>query len=170
MHIAAKTQKGKPRPKYISPFWGPALTNTPLSHAHTASPRPLARAHDTNTKRNRNRLSDWGSPASITSPQSLIQNPSKTIHFCYLNRCCTSPHTSAPPLLPCRHPGPLQIICFAKFKLLGAQTRCVFLCLAPDGSDGQACHVPGASWPSKSHQKGSPLSSWFDNRSPPGAY
>ena len=50
----------------------PALANTPLSHAHTASPRPLARTHDTNTKRNRNRFPDWGSPASINSPQSPI--------------------------------------------------------------------------------------------------
>ena len=50
----------------------PTMTNTPLSHAHTASPRPLARTHDTNTKRNRNRFPDWGSPASINSPQSPI--------------------------------------------------------------------------------------------------
>ena len=48
----------------------PALTITPHSHAHTASPRPLARTHDTNTKRNRNQFPDWGSPASINSPQS----------------------------------------------------------------------------------------------------
>jgi hypothetical protein len=52
----------------------PALTNTPLSHAHTASPRPLARTHDTNTKRNRNQFPDWGSPASINSPQSPIMS------------------------------------------------------------------------------------------------
>ena len=50
----------------------PALTITPHSHAHTASPRPLARTHDTNTKRNRNRFPDWGSTASIISPQSPI--------------------------------------------------------------------------------------------------
>ena len=43
------------------------------SHAHTASPRPLARTHDTNTKRNRNRFPNWGSPASINSPQSPIK-------------------------------------------------------------------------------------------------
>ena len=66
--IAAKTQKQKPRLEQdFSPFRGPALTNTALSHAHTASPRPLARTHDTNTKRNRNRFPDWGSHASINS-------------------------------------------------------------------------------------------------------
>ena len=40
------------------------------------------------------------------------------------------------------------------------QTRRVFVCLGRNGSDGQACHVPGASWPSKSYQrltKGPPL-------------
>ena len=35
----------------------------------------------------------------------------------------------------------------------GHQKRRVFLCLGCDGSDGQACHVPGGSWPSKSSQK-----------------
>ena len=48
------------------------LGNIAASHAHTASPRPLARTHDTNTKRNRNRFPDWGSTASIISPQSPI--------------------------------------------------------------------------------------------------
>ncbi len=28
------------------------------THAHAASPRPLARTHDTNTKRNRNKFPD----------------------------------------------------------------------------------------------------------------
>ena len=71
MSIASKTQKNKPWPEEEMLEWRPpALTNTPLSHAHTASPRPLARTHDTNTKRNRNRFPDWGSPASINSPQS----------------------------------------------------------------------------------------------------
>ena len=71
MSIASKTQKIKPRPEPEMLEWRPpALTNTPLSHAHTASPRPLARTHDTNTKRNRNQFPDWGSPASINSPQS----------------------------------------------------------------------------------------------------
>ena len=36
-----------------------ALTNTPRLHAHTASPRPLAHTHDTNTKRDRNRFPAW---------------------------------------------------------------------------------------------------------------
>ena len=77
MSIATKTQKNKPRPeqeqeKEMLEWRPPALTNTPLSHAHTASPRPLARTHDTNTKRNRNQFPDWGSPASINSPQSPI--------------------------------------------------------------------------------------------------
>ena len=76
MSIASKTQKIKPRPEEqqqeMLEWRPPALTNTPLSHAHTASPRPLARTHDTNTKRNRNQFPDWGSPASINSPQSPI--------------------------------------------------------------------------------------------------
>ena len=76
MSIAAKTQKTKPRPEQqeeeMLEWRPPALTITPHSHAHTASPRPLARTHDTNTKRNRNRFPDWGSPASINSPQSPI--------------------------------------------------------------------------------------------------
>ena len=59
-------------PEDILPFWAPALENTALSHARTASPRPLARTHNTNTKRNRNRFPDWGSTASIISPQSPI--------------------------------------------------------------------------------------------------
>ena len=75
--MATKAQKRKPRPekkqkKEMLEWRPPALTNTPLSHAHTASPRPLARTHDTNTKRNRNQFPDWGSPASINSPQSPI--------------------------------------------------------------------------------------------------
>ncbi len=31
-----------------------SVEKTLASHAHSASPRPLARTHDTNTKRNRN--------------------------------------------------------------------------------------------------------------------
>ena len=50
----------------------PTFTHNVISHAHTASPRPLARTHDTNTKRNRNQFPDWGSLASINSPQSPI--------------------------------------------------------------------------------------------------
>jgi hypothetical protein len=70
MSMATKTQKRKPRPEEkqeeeMLEWRPPALTNTPPSHAHTASPRPLARTHDTNTKRNRNQFPDWGSPASI---------------------------------------------------------------------------------------------------------
>ena len=42
--------------------------HSPLTRPHSfASP---ARTHDTNTKRNRNQFPDWGSPASINSPQS----------------------------------------------------------------------------------------------------
>ena len=48
----------------------------------------------------------------------------------------------------------LQNTCFTVFKLLGHQKRRVFPCLGRDGSDGQACHVPGASWPSKSSHHG----------------
>ena len=39
-------------------------------------------------------------------------------------------------------PGPLQIICFTRIKLLGPQTLRVFPCLGPDSNDGQASHVP----------------------------
>ena len=60
----------EPPPEDILPFWAPALGNIASSHAHTASPRPLARTHDTKTKRNRNRFPDWVSTASIISPQS----------------------------------------------------------------------------------------------------
>ena len=66
MSIAEKTKKENslpeppPPPEDILPFWAPALGNIAPSHAHTASPRPLARTHDTNTKRNRNRFPDWG--------------------------------------------------------------------------------------------------------------
>ena len=67
-----KKPKEQPRPEEMLERRPPTLRNTPLSHAHTASPRPLARTHDTNTKRNRNRFPDWGSPASINSPQSPI--------------------------------------------------------------------------------------------------
>jgi hypothetical protein len=38
------------------------------------------------------------------------------------------------------------------FLGLGLQKRRVFSCLGRDGSDGQACHVPGPPWPSKSAQ------------------
>ena len=74
MSIATKTQKttARPEPEEMLEWRPPALTITPHSHAHTASPRPLARTHDTNTKRNRNQFPDWGSPASINSPQSPI--------------------------------------------------------------------------------------------------
>ena len=41
------------------------------SRAHAASPRPLARTHDTNTKRNRNRFPGWGQ-LSLLSPQPPI--------------------------------------------------------------------------------------------------
>ena len=37
---------------------GPSVEKHIASHAHAASPRPLARTHDTNTKRNRNRFPD----------------------------------------------------------------------------------------------------------------
>ncbi len=35
-----------------------SVEKTLASHAHAASPRPLARTHDTNTKRNRNQFPD----------------------------------------------------------------------------------------------------------------
>ena len=52
-----------------------------------------------------------------------------------------------------RTSGHLQNMCFTVFRLLGHQKRRVFVCLGRNGSDGQACHVPGASWPSKSYQR-----------------
>ena len=64
--------KAKPRPEEMLEWRPPALRITPPSHAHTASPRPLARTHDTNTKRNRNRFPNWRSPSSINSFQSPI--------------------------------------------------------------------------------------------------
>ena len=73
MSIASKTQKIKPRPEQEMLEWRPpALTNTPLSHAHTASPRPLARTHDTNTKRNRNRFPGYGQLSRLFSSTSDI--------------------------------------------------------------------------------------------------
>ena len=84
MSIASKTLGPQPRPEQEMLEWRPpALTNTPLSHAHTASPRPLARTHDTNTKRNRNRFPDWGSPASIHSPQSPIYLGARPFAVCW---------------------------------------------------------------------------------------
>ena len=44
-------------------------------------------------------------------------------------------------------------MCFTVFRHLDPQKRRVFSCLGRDGSDGQACHVPGPPWPSKSAQK-----------------
>ena len=49
----------------------------------------------------------------------------------------------------------LQSMCFTVFNPLGPQKRCVFSSLGRDGSKGQSCHVPGASWPPKSSHKGS---------------
>ena len=58
---ATRTQKPQPCLEHnISQLRAPALTNNALSHAHAASPLPPARTHDTNTKRNRNRIPDWG--------------------------------------------------------------------------------------------------------------
>ena len=62
MSIAAKTQMGNqlPESENMLPFWAPALGNIAFSHTHAASPRPLARTRDTNTKRSRKRFPDWG--------------------------------------------------------------------------------------------------------------
>ena len=69
-------------------------TNAPLSHAHTAYPRPLARKHDTNTKRNRNRnrFPDRGSPASISSPRFLFFQ--KCVRFNRIYLCFNDLRTS----------------------------------------------------------------------------
>ena len=49
--MSSKNEKEHPPPeKELLEWRPPALTNTPLSHAHTASPRPLART----TTRTRN--------------------------------------------------------------------------------------------------------------------
>ena len=68
------------------------------------------------------------------------------------NRFFTWFPEGAPPPPQTGHLDP-QNMCFTVFKLLGPQKRCVFACLGRNGSDGQACHVPGASWPSKSYQR-----------------
>ncbi len=44
-------------------------------------------------------------------------------------------------------------MCFTLLNALGPKKRRVFSSLGRYGSDGQSCHVPGASWPSKSSQK-----------------
>ena len=68
------------------------------------------------------------------------------------NRCFTWFPEVAPPPPPTFLLAP-QNMCFAVFELLGYQKRRVFVCLGRNGSDGQACHVPGASSPSKSYQR-----------------
>ena len=74
----------------------PALRNTSLSHAHTASHRPLARTHDTNTKRIRNRFPDWRSPASINPPQSPIYKP-QTKNRNHKHHASKHTYTAQPP-------------------------------------------------------------------------
>ena len=44
-------------------------------------------------------------------------------------------------------------MCFTVFRPPAPQKRRVFSILGRYGSDGQSCHVPGPSWPSKSSQK-----------------
>ena len=77
MKIATKTQKMQPRPGGNVAILSPSVgKHCSLTRPHSfASP---ARSHDTNTKRNRNRFPDWGSPASINSPQSPIFTPGAT--------------------------------------------------------------------------------------------
>ena len=48
--------------------------------------------------------------------------------------------------------GPPQNTCFTVFSV-GPSKRRVFSSLGRYGSEDQSCHVPGASWPSKSSQK-----------------
>ena len=63
VHIAAKPPRPQPQTEQnISPFSSPAFTITPLSQAHTVSRRPLARTHDTSTKRDRNRFPHFPIP------------------------------------------------------------------------------------------------------------
>ena len=88
-----------------------------------------------------------------------IQNLRKTMYF-KQNRSFTEPPQSAPPPPPTSILDPSRTFLLIVFKLLGPQTRRVFPCLGPDGSDGQACHVPGASWPSKSYQSVSRVRFW----------
>ena len=71
MHIPTKAPRSNHAPEYNSPFGTPALREALASRAHAASPRPLARTHDTNTKRNRKRFPGWGS-WRILSPQPPI--------------------------------------------------------------------------------------------------
>ena len=67
-------QVPEPAPEEILPFWAPALEkHCSLAHPHSfASPRPLARTHDTNTKRNRNRFPGYGQLSRLFSSTSDI--------------------------------------------------------------------------------------------------
>ena len=47
----------------------PSVEEAHPSRAHAASPRPLARTHDTNTKRKRNRFPGSGGPKVLTPPK-----------------------------------------------------------------------------------------------------
>ena len=86
------------------------------------------------------------------------------------NRCFPSP----PQVLAPRRRVPIwtsQNTCFSVFTALGLEKRSVLLCLGRSGSKGQSCHVPGASWPSKSPQIASKvlvllylLAWWFEGR------
>ena len=69
MKSATKKQKTQPTPGVGFVAVRAPSVEEHLSHAPTQL-RTHARTHDTNTKRNRNRFPDWGSPASINSPQS----------------------------------------------------------------------------------------------------
>jgi len=77
MSIAAKTKRDTPATGAAAAthftILGTSVGNLgSLDHTPAASPHPRARTHDTNTKRDRNRFPDGGSPVgySIISPQS----------------------------------------------------------------------------------------------------
>ena len=69
------------------------------------------------------------------------------------NRCFPYPPQGARPLLPISSLGPSKAYVLQCLMPWACEKRSVLLCLGRYGSKGQSCHVPGASWPSKSPQK-----------------
>ena len=64
-----KKRNPAPEPEeaeHIFAFSSPALRSISASRVHAASPRPLARTHDTNTKRKRNQFPGSGGTKALT--------------------------------------------------------------------------------------------------------
>ena len=68
----AKRCAGRMEEQDIWPFQPPAMRKHHCSHAHAASPRPLARTHNKNAKRNRNQFPGWGQQSRLFPPTSDI--------------------------------------------------------------------------------------------------